>query len=75
MATVRPEELLRLWTRESMSSDMAVGHIIQNLVLQHSTIATLQATVASLRATSRAAEDIPVEATPSPAARKKPRRR
>jgi hypothetical protein len=32
MATVTPNELLRLWTREKITIDMAIGHILQNLV-------------------------------------------
>jgi len=49
MATVDPEELLRLWTRERVTAEMAIGHILQNLVLQHTTIRSLQATIAVLQ--------------------------
>ncbi|HXV97362.1 MAG TPA: hypothetical protein VEC93_02995 [Anaerolineae bacterium] len=32
MATITPNELLSLWTREKITIDMAIGHILQNLV-------------------------------------------
>lgn len=32
MSTVTPTELLKLWTLENMQPEMAVGHILQNLV-------------------------------------------
>ena len=33
MATVTPTELLKAWKREEMPSDMAIGHVLQNLVI------------------------------------------
>jgi len=50
MATINPEELLRLWSAEKLTSEMAIGHLLQNLVLQQSSIGNLQASIASLRA-------------------------
>ncbi len=32
MTTHTPQELLSLWAREKISIEMAVGHILQNLV-------------------------------------------
>ncbi|MFQ5434860.1 MAG: hypothetical protein ACE5FD_08285 [Anaerolineae bacterium] len=32
MGTVSPKELLKLWQLEKLTPEMAVGHIIQNLV-------------------------------------------
>ncbi len=42
MATMPPDELLRLWSRESLTSDMAIGHLIQNLVHQQAALAAMQ---------------------------------
>ena len=75
MATVSPEELLRLWTHEKISPDMAIGHIIQNLVLLHSTNVLFQATVTSLRERVQATTEAGAERTPLPTARKKGRSR
>jgi len=49
MATIPPYELLRLWSRETVTSEMAIGHLIQNLVQQQATIAVIQSTLATLR--------------------------
>jgi len=49
MATIPPDELLRLWSRETVTSEMAIGHLIQNLVQQQVTIAGIQRTLSSLR--------------------------
>jgi hypothetical protein len=32
MSTMAPEKLLNLWKREEISVEMAIGHILQNLV-------------------------------------------
>lgn len=32
MGTMDPNELLKLWTLEQVSVEMAIGHILQNLV-------------------------------------------
>ena len=32
MSTVTPQELLKLWKLEQVSVEMALGHILQNLV-------------------------------------------
>ena len=32
MSTVTPQELLKLWTLEKVTVEMAIGHILQNLV-------------------------------------------
>jgi hypothetical protein len=45
MATVPPNELLRLWSRESLTSEMAIGHLIQNLVQQQAALAVMQSTL------------------------------
>ena len=49
MATIPPDELLRLWSRETVTSEMAIGHLIQNLVQQQATIAGIQSTLSTLR--------------------------
>ncbi len=32
MSTMTPDELLKLWTLEKVTIEMAIGHILQNLV-------------------------------------------
>jgi hypothetical protein len=49
MATVTPDELLRLWRQEGVTSEMAIGHLIQNLVKQQAAIAAMQSTLSVLR--------------------------
>jgi hypothetical protein len=49
MATMPPDELLRLWSRESLTSEMAIGHLIQNLVHQQAALAAMQSTLSGLR--------------------------
>jgi hypothetical protein len=61
MATMPPDELLRLWSRESLTSEMAIGHLIQNLVQQQTTLAAMQASLTALRKDiERAAAQAPV---------------
>jgi len=50
MATVTPGELLRLWTQESITSEMAVGQLIQHLIHQQATIEALQMRLGTLQA-------------------------
>ena len=38
MDTEKPNKLLKLWALEKMSIEMAIGHILQNLAQQQSTI-------------------------------------
>lgn len=33
MAAISPQELLKAWKLETVTSDMALGHIVQNLVI------------------------------------------
>ena len=49
MATVTPGELLRLWTHESITSEMAVGQLIQHLIHQQATIEALQVRLGTLQ--------------------------
>jgi hypothetical protein len=49
MATIPPDELLRLWSRKTITSEMTIGHLIQNLVQQQATIAGIQSTLSTLR--------------------------
>lgn len=65
MATVSPDELLRLWSREELTSDMAIGHVLQNMVQQQTILFGLQSTIATLRADiERAASPLPTDAEP-----------
>jgi hypothetical protein len=61
MATMPPDELLRLWSRESLTSEMAIGHLIQNLVHQQAALAAMQSTLSVLR------KDVERAATHEPA--------
>jgi hypothetical protein len=38
MSTEQPDDLLKLWTLEKISVEMAIGHIMQNLVKQQQTV-------------------------------------
>ncbi len=49
MATISPNELLRLWSGESLTSEIAIGHLIQNLIQQQATIAAIQSSLSTLR--------------------------
>jgi hypothetical protein len=50
MGTVKPSELLNLWAQEKISVEMAIGHILQNLIIQGSTVETLNLTLYQLKA-------------------------
>lgn len=44
MSTITPVELLNLWKQEQIPVEMAIGHILQNLVKQQSALEALLAT-------------------------------
>lgn len=50
MSTVTPEELLRLWKLENIPLEMAMGHVLQNLVKQQKAQDALNQMIANLRA-------------------------
>ena len=50
MGTMTPSELLKLWKLEKLSVEMAVGHILQNLVNMHTAIEIADASLYKLRA-------------------------
>ena len=50
MGTITPEELLKLWKLEKMPVEMAIGHILQNLVNMRTTIESTDTTLYKLRA-------------------------
>jgi hypothetical protein len=50
MGTMTPEELLRRWSGENLSADMAIGHVLQHLVKLHTTVESLNRTISKLRA-------------------------
>ncbi|MFN8489197.1 MAG: hypothetical protein U0350_16540 [Caldilineaceae bacterium] len=41
MSTQTPSELLNLWKQEQMTAEMAIGHILQNLVKQQAALEAL----------------------------------
>lgn len=65
MAALPPEELLRLWRQEALSVEMAIGHIIQNLVkLQDALNAQRQLLQATLEAQRQALAGIQANLPP-----------
>jgi hypothetical protein len=50
MGTVSPEELLDLWKLEKMPLEMAMGHVLQNLVNLNALIETTDTAFYKLRA-------------------------
>jgi hypothetical protein len=50
MSTVTPEELLKQWKLEQMPLEMAMGHVLQNLVKQQTMLNTLELALAQFRA-------------------------
>ena len=50
MATLPPDDLLKLWKLEQLPLEMSMGHVLQNLVNLHTDFAAQHATLASLRA-------------------------
>lgn len=79
MGTVSPDELVRLWRQEELPVEMAVGHILQNLVhLERALDAQRQLLQASLEQqrqflTTMQAALASLE-SPSPASARKKRR-
>jgi hypothetical protein len=49
MGTVKPNELLKLWVREEIPVEMAMGHVLQNLALQQSIIDRIDLTLYQLK--------------------------
>lgn len=50
MATLTPQELLTLWIREEeLTPEMAIGHILQNLVEMQHTLEAMTVTLYNLR--------------------------
>ncbi len=50
MGALTPTELLTLWKQEQVTIEMSVGHLIQNLVKQQTTLETLVSALGKLRA-------------------------
>jgi len=50
MSTVPPAELLKSWTLENMTSEMTIGHMLQNLVKLHRDFEADHLTLYNLRA-------------------------
>lgn len=49
MGTITPEELLKLWKLEQVSVEMAMGHVLQNLVRMHTLDRSTDSTLYKLR--------------------------
>ncbi|MFN8486908.1 MAG: hypothetical protein U0350_04895 [Caldilineaceae bacterium] len=50
MAAVPPQELWKLWKQEQITSEMAIGQLIQNQAEQQSALDTQRQTIANLQA-------------------------
>ena len=50
MGTMTPEKLLRQWSLEQMTTEMATGHTLQNLVKIQKAIDAINITLYNLRA-------------------------
>lgn len=50
MGTLSPKDLLREWTLEKLTTEMAIGHTLQNLVKIQQAIDAIQITLRKLRA-------------------------
>ena len=49
MGTITPDELLKLWKLEKVTVEMAIGHILQNLIKVHAATETLDTSLYGLR--------------------------
>jgi len=49
MSTYEPEQLLQLWKLEQIDSQMVIGHLLQNLVLQQETSKKMNASITRLK--------------------------
>ncbi len=38
MSTYEPDQLLQLWKQDKIDTEMAIGHLLQNLVTQQQTL-------------------------------------
>jgi len=50
MGTLTPQNLLKEWMLEKLTTEMATGHTLQNLVKMQEAIKTIQVTLHNLRA-------------------------
>lgn len=50
MGTLPPQELLNQWRREELTVEMAIGHLLQNLIKLQTMLETLNLTLQTLRA-------------------------
>jgi len=49
MSTYQPDQLLQLWKSEQIDSQMVIGHLLQNLVLQDKAIAKMNSSLIRLK--------------------------
>ncbi|NIW50353.1 MAG: hypothetical protein GWN30_37945, partial [Gammaproteobacteria bacterium] len=50
MGTMTPQELLRLWTLDKITLEMAMGHVLQNLIQLQATSETHGRSLVKLQA-------------------------
>jgi hypothetical protein len=49
LLTLTPNELLKLWASQQMTSEMVIGQLIQNQIRQQAAIEAITITLSSLR--------------------------
>ena len=49
MSALTPQELLNLWAREQLSTEMATGQILQHLTAMHTALETLRLKINTLQ--------------------------
>ena len=49
MSTYEPDQLLQLWKLEQIDSQMVIGHLLQNLVLQQEAVKKMNSSITRLR--------------------------
>ncbi len=52
MSTITPQEILNQWKLEQIPVEMAMGHVLQNLIQQQTILDSLTLTVSKLSAQS-----------------------
>ncbi len=53
MSTHDPKKLLSLWRKEKIDVDMAIGHLLQNLINQQKSLATTNATTTQIQSSRK----------------------
>jgi len=49
MSTYEPDQLLQLWKQDQIDTEMAIGHLLQNLVTQYQAMKKMNAALIRLQ--------------------------